>query len=75
MQQTQQARQQLVDELAIHATDPVLYKRRFRMLAQLNQYEEQIIKKIQNFETLDAEDLSLTELITQGLQIILNKSA
>jgi hypothetical protein len=43
-------------------------------LTQLNQYEEQIIKKIQNFETLDVEDLSLT-VLNQGLQVVLNKSA
>jgi hypothetical protein len=74
LEKTHQARMQLFDELSIHAIDPVVYKRRFRMLAQLNQYEEQIIKKIQNFDTLDTRDLTIIPL-AQGLYNILNKSS
>jgi chemotaxis response regulator CheB len=74
LEKTHQARMQLFDELAIHAIDPVIYKRRFRMLTHLNQYEQQIIKKIQNFDTSDVNDLTITPL-AQGLYNILNKSA
>ena len=74
LEKTHQARMHLFDELAIHAIDPVIYKRRFRMLSQLNQYEEQIIKKIQNFDTVDVDDLTISPLV-QGLYNILNKSA
>jgi hypothetical protein len=71
---TNEARNQLLDELITNTTDPVLYIRRFRMLTHLAQYENQIIKKIQNFDTDNVEELELTSLIN-GLQIILNKSA
>jgi hypothetical protein len=74
LEKTHQARMQLFDELAINAIDPVIYKRRFRMLAQVNLYEEQIIKKIQDFDTLEANDLTINPLV-QGLYNILNKSA
>jgi hypothetical protein len=74
LEKTHQARMQLFDELAIHAIDPVIYKRRFRMLSQVNLYEEQIIKKIQNFDTLEANDLTITPLV-KGLYNILDKSA
>lgn len=74
LEKTNQARMQLFDELAVHAIDPVLYKRRFRMLTQLNQYEEQIIKKIQNFETTNPSDLSI-DVLSNGLRVILDRSA
>jgi len=74
LEKTHQARMRLFDELAVHAIDPVLYKRRFRMLTHLNQYEEQIIKKIQNFETTDPSDLSI-DMLTKGLRFILDRSA
>jgi hypothetical protein len=74
LEKTHQARMQLFNELAIHAIDPVIYKRRFRMLTQLNQYEEQIIKKIQNFETTDASDMSI-DVLFDGLRLILDRSA
>jgi hypothetical protein len=74
LQKTQQARQQLFDELSINAIDNVLYNRRYRMLIHLNQYEEQIIKKIQDFDTTDPSDLSIN-VLAQGLNNILNRSA
>jgi hypothetical protein len=72
LEKTCRARMQLFDEIAIHAIDPVLYKRRFRMLSQLSQYESQIIKKIQNFETDDVGDLFPDKLFN-GIEAILNK--
>jgi hypothetical protein len=74
LEKTCQARTQLFDELAVHAIDPVLYNRRFRMLSQLGQYESQIIKKIQNFETDDVGDL-FPDKFFNGIEAILNRSA
>ena len=47
---------QLLQELIEHATDPVICMRRFRMLQQISAYECQAIKKIQNMQTDDALD-------------------
>lgn len=74
IEQTSQARTQLLNELAINATDPTLYMRRVRMLAQLSQYENQIIKKIQDFDTDDVKDLSMNNL-SLGLHFVLNRNA
>jgi hypothetical protein len=38
------------------AIDPTLFKRRFRMLAQLADYESQIYKKIYDFDSKDIND-------------------
>lgn len=53
---TAKVRSQLLEELKINATDPTIVKRRFRMLRHLSQFENQIIEKIQNFDTDDVED-------------------
>lgn len=74
LEKTNQARSRLLNELAINATDPTLYQRRLRMLTHLSEYEAQIIKKIQVFETDDPKDLSITN-ISRGLHLILNKDA
>ena len=74
LEHTNRARTQLLSELAVNATDPILYKRRFRMLAHLSEYENQIIKKIQDFETDDILDLSIDDIFN-GLSIVLNKNA
>ena len=49
-------KQSLRDELIDHASDPVIFMRRFRMLSQLSQYESQIIAKIENLNTDDDLD-------------------
>jgi hypothetical protein len=48
-----------MNELITYATDPVLYTRRLRMLEHLSEYESQILRKIQMFETDDVEDIHL----------------
>jgi hypothetical protein len=53
-------RDQLIDELIINATDPIVRKRRYRMLHHLSIYESQIIQKINDFETDDPADIALT---------------
>lgn len=50
------ARQTLQHELIAIAGDPVLLKRRFRMLKQLAMYELQILDKIYNFEFQHVND-------------------
>ncbi len=76
LQQTEQARTNLLNELIANATDPTIYKRRFRMLKQLNQYENLIIEKIQCFDTDDVTDFEIGYAnLTAGLKYILNKSA
>jgi hypothetical protein len=49
----------LHQELQEKATDPILLKRRFRMLAQLAQFESQIYKKIYNFTSDELDDFVL----------------
>ena len=77
LSQTEQARINLLNELTVNATDPVLYKRRFRMLMHLSQFEFQILKKINNFDTDDVDDLSLfgEYNISASLSRIVNRNA
>ena len=49
-------RSKLQEELLDRSTDPVIFKRRFRMLSQLAAYESQIYKKIYKFDSDDLED-------------------
>ena len=51
-----QHKTQLQQDLYAKASDPVIFKRRFRMLSQLAEYESQIYKKIHNFKTNDIDD-------------------
>jgi hypothetical protein len=74
LQHTGQSRNMLFEELVNNATDPVIYKRRFRMLHHLDQYESQIIKKIYDFDTDDVADLT-TDTLLSGLFQVLNRSA
>jgi hypothetical protein len=68
------ARQSLLDDLIIYATDLVIVKRRYRMLRQLSLYEAQILNKIYNFESNDIEDFSIRN-IKQELSHVINKSS
>jgi hypothetical protein len=73
---TAQARITLINELVVNATDPTLYRRRLRMLEQLSQYEQQIIKKLRDFDSDDPYDLEVaTWNILQGLGHVVNKNA
>ena len=73
---TNQARVNLLNELVVNATDPILYKRRLRMLEHLSQYECQILEKIRDFDTDDVQDFNVaSQNILTNLQLILNKSA
>ncbi len=62
LHKSNQAREQLLNELIINLTDPVIVKRRIRMLEHLNLYETQLVSKIQNFETDNIEDLTSVKI-------------
>jgi hypothetical protein len=47
----------LYNELVTNATDPDIWKRRLRMMCNLNSYESQLLQKINDFETDDVKDL------------------
>lgn len=55
-EECEKSRQTLLDEMITYATDPIVYTRRMRMIQQLTEYQAQILKKIQNFETDDITD-------------------
>lgn len=74
LERTDLARKTLFNELIVNATDSTVYKRRFRMLRQLNDYETQVLKKIYDFDTDDIADLDLEKLL-MGLRPILNRNA
>lgn len=68
------AKNDLLTELEIHATDPTIRMRRFRMLKQLIQFESQMIEKIWRFETDDYQDLISWQAITE-IQIVISRDA
>jgi hypothetical protein len=67
----QQAREQLANELFVNLADDTIRFRRYRMLEQLNSYENQIIKKIQKFNTDDIADFD----IEFPVDYVINRSA
>jgi len=70
-----QHRLKLREELISSASDPIVLKRRFRMLSQLADYESQIYKKIYNFKSNDPNDyVQSAELITQEIQHVTDRS-
>lgn len=74
LDEVQQHRKKLLEELINRATDPVIRIRRFRMLSQLSQYESQIINKIANIETDDVTDFFVNDLILE-LRKVTNRDA
>ena len=73
--ESQRHRQILLNELIDNATDPIIKKRRFRMLSNLATFEASIIKKISEFETDDVHDLFFVEPIIEELSRLLDRSA
>jgi hypothetical protein len=61
LKETHKQRQKLLEELIVKTNNPVIKMRRFRMLAQLAEYESITIKKIM---TLDTENV--TDFIDSG---------
>jgi hypothetical protein len=73
---SEKLKKNLLQELVARATDPVIRMRRFRMLRQLNLYESQIIKKIENLETDDSYDFVFyRNSLEHEANLIVNKSA
>lgn len=65
----------LQKELQEKASDPVIFKRRFRMLSQLSEYESQIYKKIYSFETDDCQDYnSAINYIMQEIHYVTDRN-
>lgn len=57
LEHTHRLKTDLIHELTTNATDPVVFKRRLRMLRHVNSYESQLLQKIEDFETDDIQDL------------------
>lgn len=72
--EVQQAKQSVLDDLEIKATDPIIFKRRFRMLRQLAEFESIVISKIYNLETDDPQDF-LSTRYSASISSVVNKSA
>jgi hypothetical protein len=68
-------RQKLVNELIDAGNDPVVWKRRFRMLSQLSQWHSNIVKKIYQFETDSIEEYQQLDMVCQELAIIVSRNA
>lgn len=64
------ARTKLLEELIIHASDPTIKMRRFRMLKQLSQFESQMIEKIWRFETDNHRDLLQIKLLDEIRSVV-----
>lgn len=69
---TQTEKKILFEELIDHAIDPVIFKRRLRMIQHLNSYENQIIQKIQDFETDNVQDF---EKVLFNVRAVVNRNA
>ena len=66
----------LHQEMYNTAIDPVLFKRRFRMLTQLADYESQIYKKIYQFDSKDINDYAeALRQIVREIQNVINRSS
>jgi hypothetical protein len=65
IQEATNHRNNLLSELIEHATDPVIFKRRLRLLAQLAELESQLLTKIQSFDTDNADDFNLQILLNE----------
>lgn len=68
-------RKNLQTELYSMATDATLFKRRFRMLSQLAEYESQIYKKIYQFQgdTIDDYTTAVGTILAE-IQYITNRN-
>ena len=71
---TEQIRNELFNELTIHATDPIIVKRRLRMIRHVNLYQNQLVEKIQNFETDNIDDLNKFDFL-KNIKSIIHRSA
>jgi hypothetical protein len=69
-------RTELLQDLVAYTADPVRYARRIRMITQLSQYEQDLIAKIDNFESDTTSDFDYALAnITNEILAITNTSA
>lgn len=68
-------RNELLKELKDYGCDPVKRMRRIRMLSQLAQYESDIIKKIDSFESDDPKEWLDVDMLLITIDHITNRSA
>jgi hypothetical protein len=69
-------RTELLQDLVAYTNDSVRYLRRIRMLAQLSQYEYELISKIDKFESEERSDFDYAlGNITNEILSITNTSA
>jgi hypothetical protein len=71
-------RQILQQQLINNATDPVIKKRRFRMLSNLSTFEASIIKKIYVFDSKDITEQIFSDLILEisdEMRAVIDRSA
>jgi hypothetical protein len=74
IQEATNHRNKLLSELIEHATDPVIFKRRLRLLAQLSDLESQLLTKIQSFETDNVDDFDL-QILFNEFRHVTNRSS
>jgi hypothetical protein len=70
-------RELLKSDFVAYSNDPIRFKRRFRMLINLAEYELNILNKIQQFESIDPKDFDHTtlNLVKQEIKNIVNRNA
>lgn len=71
----QQERSKLLDELIAYSTDSVRYRRRYRMLRQLNELHGQLIDKIYQFDTDDINDFMNIDVLTADIASVVSRDA
>jgi len=68
----------LAGDLVSYSNDPVRFKRRFRMLINLAEYESMILTKIRDFDTDLIDDLKHNDVLGQiklDIESIINVGA
>lgn len=68
-------RNKLLSELVDYATDPVIVKRRLRMLSQLSQLESQLLSKIRSFETADVADFNCSLQLLREIMCVTDRDS
>lgn len=64
IQYISEAKQKLLKDLVSYATDPIRYRRRLRFLRELTEYEFNLTKDFENFQTEDpANDYDYNTLV------------
>lgn len=75
VQTVAESRTELLKELKDYGCDPVRRMRRIRMLAQLSQFEADMLKKIDSFESDDATEWLDSYPLMKTISDITNRSA